>query len=271
MPVVVGVRDSALDYVLDGQRHVTPIATLRGDVALRARYASPAEEAADRARFAAAPNKYKDDAANGLRPWSREDVAPRPGDVWQERLYCIQWQRPDGTVFFAGAGPDDEARELAVRAAVEQNLAGWQRAGLVPDMPIEPGQETTRLFRERGWTHWHHLFTPRQLHQIALWQRHSRAHEQAAALALDVARLTGRGPPVSSTARTRMVCCGRGGRPRRLGAPALPLHSTSRASILLIGGRRLFAESPTRGMRFSNSATFLPQSPKDFRGFQPGW
>ena len=26
-----------------------------------------------------------------------------------------------------------------------------------------PGTETTRLIRERGWTHWHHLFTPRQL------------------------------------------------------------------------------------------------------------
>lgn len=183
------VRDGALDYVLDGQRHVTPVATLRGDVTLRSRYASPAAEAADRARFAAAPNKYKDDAANGLRLWSREDVAPRPGDVWQERLYCIQWVRPDGTIFFAGVGPEDEVRELAVRAAVEQNLAGWQRAGLVPDMPIEPGLKTDEPIRTRGWTHWHHLFTPRQLQQIALWQRHSRAHEHAAALALDVARL----------------------------------------------------------------------------------
>jgi adenine-specific DNA methylase len=183
------VRDSALDYVLDGQRHVTPVATLRGDVALRTRYASPAEEAADRARFAAAPNKHKDDAANGLRPWSRKDVAPLPGDVWQERLYCIQWVRPDGTVFFAGVGPKDEAREAAVRAAVERNLAAWQREGLVPDMPIEPGVKTDEPIRTRGWTHWHHLFTPRQLHQVALWQLHSRRRTEAAALALDVGRL----------------------------------------------------------------------------------
>jgi putative DNA methylase len=28
-------------------------------------------------------------------------------------------------------------------------------------MPIELGDETTRLVRERGWTYWHHLFTPR--------------------------------------------------------------------------------------------------------------
>jgi adenine-specific DNA methylase len=30
-------------------------------------------------------------------------------------------------------------------------------------MAIEPGDETTRLVRERGWTHWHHLFNARQL------------------------------------------------------------------------------------------------------------
>jgi putative DNA methylase len=30
-------------------------------------------------------------------------------------------------------------------------------------MPIQPGDETTRLTRERGWTHWHHLFAPRHL------------------------------------------------------------------------------------------------------------
>ena len=33
----------------------------------------------------------------------------------------------------------------------------------VPDMEIEPGDETTRLIRERGWTYWHHLFNARQL------------------------------------------------------------------------------------------------------------
>jgi len=46
---------------------------------------------------------------------------------------------------------------------VAGNLARWQEEGLVPDMEIEPGDETTRLGRERGWTYWHHLFNARQL------------------------------------------------------------------------------------------------------------
>ncbi len=35
-------------------------------------------------------------------------------------------------------------------------------------MRIEPGDETERLGRERGWTYWHHLFNPRQLLLAAL-------------------------------------------------------------------------------------------------------
>lgn len=183
------VKDRALAYVLDGQPHVTPIATLRGDVSLRSRYASPEEEEADRARYAACPNKYAPDAANMLRRWEVSDIAPRPEDIWQERLYCIQWLRPDGEAFFAEVTEADAARERQVREHVEAHLAAWQRAGLVPDMPIEPGQETTRLFRERGWTFWHHLFTPRQILQLALWQSHARRHAHAAALATVTARI----------------------------------------------------------------------------------
>lgn len=48
------------------------------------------------------------------------------------------------------------------------NTARWQDEGLVPDMPIERGDETTRLFRERGWTHWHHLFNARQIVILAI-------------------------------------------------------------------------------------------------------
>lgn len=35
--------------------------------------------------------------------------------------------------------------------------------GLVPSLAIESGMETERLFKERGWTHWNHLFNARQL------------------------------------------------------------------------------------------------------------
>ena len=43
------------------------------------------------------------------------------------------------------------------------NLADWQARGFVPDSRIEPGDKTDEPIRTRGWTHWHHLFTPRHL------------------------------------------------------------------------------------------------------------
>ncbi|WP_239017725.1 anti-phage-associated DUF1156 domain-containing protein [Sphingomonas aracearum] len=109
-----------------------------------------------------------------LRLWSKTDVAPRPDDVFQERLYAILWMRR-GTVsnarpqtFFASVKPEDVRREDEVRALVETNIVEWQAAGLIPDMAIEAGAKTSEPIRTRGWTHWHHLFTPRQLHFFAL-------------------------------------------------------------------------------------------------------
>jgi putative DNA methylase len=40
-------------------------------------------------------------------------------------------------------------------------------------MVVEKGDETERLYRERGWTHWHHLFNPRQLLRHALANKYS--------------------------------------------------------------------------------------------------
>ena len=108
---------------------------------------------------------------DGLRRWSNEDIVPRPGDVFQERLYCIRWVK---TVIRNGkpkevrryAAPDtvDLAREAKVLELLSERFADWQREGFIPSKVIpECGVETARLYRERGWTHWHHLFTPRQL------------------------------------------------------------------------------------------------------------
>ena len=72
---------------------------------------------------------------------------------------------------FASVTPDDLAREQTVVALVRHNLGEWQRKGLVPDMAIEKGDETTRLHRERGWTHWHHLFCARNLAFYALMRQ----------------------------------------------------------------------------------------------------
>ena len=60
---------------------------------------------------------------------------------------------------------------------MDENLAQWLAAGLVPDMMIEPGDETTRLGRERGWSYWYHLFTPRQLLGASLYLNAARIQE----------------------------------------------------------------------------------------------
>ena len=100
----------------------------------------------------------------GLRRWSNDDLVPRPGDVFQERLYCIRWVNTEGKRRYAAPDATDLAREAKVLELLRERFTDWQRDGFIPSMAIpESGAETDRLFRERGWTYWHHLFTPRQL------------------------------------------------------------------------------------------------------------
>jgi putative DNA methylase len=110
---------------------------------------------------------------NRLRMWEKSDLVPRPDDIFQERLYCIQWMTQETLgkrrqeTFFATATKDDLFRERKVEEIVRKNLARWQDEGLVPDMMIEPGEKTDEPIRTRGWTHWHHLFGARQLLTIS--------------------------------------------------------------------------------------------------------
>jgi putative DNA methylase len=165
------VQDGDMVYELDGKTYRTPIKTLRGDYRL--------------------PDGT---TGNRLRRWEKDDFKPRPDDIFQERLYCIQWIKKKTLnaarqeTFFAAPTEADLARERKVDAIVAENLARWQEEGLVPDMPIEPGDETTRLFRERGWTHWHHLFNARQLLLQALMLKHWRASDAAPLGWLNVAK-----------------------------------------------------------------------------------
>lgn len=108
----------------------------------------------------------------GLRRWDNADVVPRPDDVFQERLYCIRWVetvidengKPKVVRRYAAPDESDLAREAKVLDLLRERFDDWQRQGFIPSMAIPArGAETDRLFRERGWTHWHHLFTPRQL------------------------------------------------------------------------------------------------------------
>jgi putative DNA methylase len=140
------VRDGYLVYEIDGKQYRRSIASIRGDY----------RDADGRQR-------------NTLRPWELSDFLPRRDDRFQERLYCVQWmtagtlhkRRP--TTYFESVTDDDLQREQQVQSIVAKNLDQWQRDGLVPDMPIEPGDKTDEPIRTRGWTHWHHLFNARQL------------------------------------------------------------------------------------------------------------
>lgn len=129
---------------------------------------------------------------DGLRLWSNDDIVPRAGDVFQERLYCIRWVK---TVIRNGkpkeirryAAPDaaDLAREAKVLSLLRERFDNWQRQGFIPSKVIVSGYNTDQPIRERGWTHWHHLFTPRQL------LTHGLLAEQSFALARSKAAIVG--------------------------------------------------------------------------------
>lgn len=156
------VRDGKLVYVLDGKTYQTPIKTLRGD-------------------YKGTDGKIR----NRLRLWEKQDFIPRPDDIFQERLYCIQWISCNSLNqglkenFFAAVTKDDLKREQLLEKIVATNLDNWQAEGLVTDMPIEPGDKTDEPIRTRGWTYWHHLFNARQLLTFKFAMSHLRDADSA--------------------------------------------------------------------------------------------
>ncbi|HNN56331.1 MAG TPA: nitronate monooxygenase, partial [Novosphingobium sp.] len=70
--------------------------------------------------------------------------------------------------------PADLEREQKVDKLVAENLSLWQQEGLASDMAIESGYNTDQPIRERGWTHWHHLFNARQIQMLQCILRHGR-------------------------------------------------------------------------------------------------
>jgi putative DNA methylase len=143
------VKDSCLVHPIlkEERKQPTPMKILRGD------------------RSGPEGTKY------GLRMWQNEDLVPRSGDVFQERLYCIRWVESytdhKGNVRtrrrYAEPDSADLKREEKVLSLLCERFADWQGKGYLPSMKIEPGDKTDEPIRTRGWTHWHHLFNPRQL------------------------------------------------------------------------------------------------------------
>lgn len=155
-------RKGDVVHTVNGQEHVNSIASIRGD-------------------YTAEMNGKKV-KKNRLRLWDNSDIAYREDDIFNERLYAIQWikELPEGesgrapTEFRRVTAADIE-RENVVQSYVKRHFAEWQSKGWVPDTRIEPGDETERLYRERGWTHWQHLFNPRQLLTCGLFRKYSDA------------------------------------------------------------------------------------------------
>jgi putative DNA methylase len=105
---------------------------------------------------------------DGLRRWTSDDLVPRPGDVFQERLYCIRWIDAEGNRRYAAPDADDLRREARVLELLRERFGQWQQEGFIPSKPIVSGYNTEQPIRERGWTHWHHLFGTRQLLALGL-------------------------------------------------------------------------------------------------------
>jgi putative DNA methylase len=138
-------QDAYLIHTVNGIEYRTKISTIRGDY-------------------------QKEDGmrSNNLRLWAKDEFKPQSDDIFQERLYCIQWTRPkelgrSEEYEFRAVSEEDLQREKVVNEFIANHLAEWQEKGWLPDLRIEHGSETERLYRERGWTYWHHLFNARQL------------------------------------------------------------------------------------------------------------
>ncbi|MEQ1531652.1 MAG: DNA methylase, partial [Methylococcales bacterium] len=146
-----------LNYFLGGKNYQTPIKTLRGDF-----------------KDADGINK------NRLRRWEKHDFKPRPDDIFQERLYCIQWITPSTQdkrqkdTYFRAPNVEDIKQEQWLEEFIAENLSQWQMEGIIPDLPIEPGYNTDQPIRERGWGYWHHLFNARQLFMLGLFMKKLR-------------------------------------------------------------------------------------------------
>ncbi|ACM60694.1 anti-phage-associated DUF1156 domain-containing protein [Caldicellulosiruptor bescii] len=99
----------------------------------------------------------------GLRRWEKHEFVPREDDVFQERLYCIRYEDEKGQRYYKAPDDEDFEREKKVIELLKERFEEWQQKGYIPSDMIEEGEETSRLYRERGWAYWHQLFNLRQL------------------------------------------------------------------------------------------------------------
>ncbi len=175
------------------------------------------------------------EAVYGLRLWEKDDLVPRPDDVFQERLYCVRWAVPGEDRVYAAPGPADLAREAKALSLMKQHFSDWQEKGYIPSQAIPHGDETTRLYRERGWTHWHHLFTPRQLLMLGTFIMNAVSPEPTNALRIGVAAVG-----VGSAANFLGRLCGiNPHKSKGPGSPVNVFYNQALNTTLVIGSRTL--------------------------------
>ena len=130
------VRDGRLVHPMNPERSGVEIKTIRGDY-----------------RDADGVNR------NRLRLWEKIGFRAAPGRHFAGAALLRSSGSPRRRSARAGRRPSSppSPRTISpasrqVEAIVRENLARWQDEGLVPDMPIEPGEKTDEPIRTRGWT-----------------------------------------------------------------------------------------------------------------------
>ena len=105
--------------------------------------------------------------AGGSRKSDREEAAERlrvaQETVKRRRAGVEALAKSIPGALYLAVDASDQEREASTLALLRDRFTDWQARGYIPSRVITPGTKTDEPVRTRGWTHWHHLFTPRQL------------------------------------------------------------------------------------------------------------
>ena len=126
--------------------------------------------------------RRRDWSSRRARPRGRRNASSRPEKPRVARSASLQRRRDESNdcetqrnervkalarslpkTLYRSVDEADLEREAHALALLRERFAEWQTLGYIPSRAITPGAKTNEPVRTRGWTHWHHLFTPRQL------------------------------------------------------------------------------------------------------------
>lgn len=153
--VRLGDAISALAAFLNSDERQHLAALRSRDWRAEDRTLNEARQALDTIRESKAPKANISLAAQPLREASK--IVNDRG----ARLAALARRIP--TALYRPADEADIERETLALSLLRERFRAWQEHGYTPSRHIMPGAKTDELIRTRGWTHWHHLFNPRQL------------------------------------------------------------------------------------------------------------